>query len=176
MRKRRGGLWVAAVAVMVAMPVAGSAAFIDEVTISEWAGTGDNTAYVVIDFADGAEYAFGVCFDGQTTGDVIHHLLDDETGLEVEFQDYGFGELVTGLSYDGHSNSGYGGGDDWWHYWISDDGESWTSPEYGISDRVVVDGSWDGWVYGSAGEPIPEPTTAALLFMGGVLLRRRLRG
>lgn len=173
MRFGKESLFIVGVAVLLTASAASYAGFIDEVTISESAGTGENTAYVVVDFKDGAEYAFEARFDGTTTGDAIHHLLDDETGLEIDFLVYPSGEFVNGLTYDGHSNSEYLGDEDWWHYWISDDGETWTSPGFGISDRIVSDGSWDGWVYGSAGEPIPEPAMLAMLGLGGLLVRRR---
>ncbi len=160
---------------VLSMAAGAQAGILDGYTVSETAGTGANTAYVGVSFSDGADYLFAVNFDGSTTSDVIHHLLDDETGLDVDFQDFGFGEFVNGLSYDGHSDIGYGGGENWWHYWISDDAETWTSPWFGISDRVVVDGSIDGWRYGYGYTPIPEPMTVALLGLGGLLIARRRR-
>lgn len=172
--RERGKLWLGVLGVL-AMAVVAQASILDGYPIAETAGAGDNTAYVALSFSDGADYVFAVNFDGSTTGDVIHHLLDDETGLDVDFQDYGWGEFVNGFGYDGHSDIGYGGGEDWWHYWISDDAETWESPLYGIADRTVVDGSIDGWRYGGAGVPIPEPMTATLIGLGGLLVARRRR-
>lgn len=144
--------------------------------ITEWAGSGENTAYVVINFADGANYAFGVLFDGSTTGLSLIQTLDAQTGLDVVYQDYGWGVFVDGLSYDGHSNSGYGGGENWWHYWNQADGQEWQSSWVGAGDRIVNNGDSDGWVYGRDTAPIvPEPATLGLLFLGGALLRRRMK-
>ncbi|MBN1341626.1 MAG: PEP-CTERM sorting domain-containing protein [Phycisphaerae bacterium] len=139
-------------------------------TISEWAGTGDNEAYVAIDFKDGGEYAFGVRFDGTITGLELHQILNDQTGLDVTFEDFGWGTFIDGFAYDGHSDSGFAGGEDWWHYWVSDDGENWTAPTYGIADRTIIDGSWDGWRYGYSYTPIPEPATMTILGLGGALM------
>jgi MYXO-CTERM domain-containing protein len=146
--------------------------------ISEWAGSGADAAYVVLNFSDGADYAFGVRFDGTTTGLAAVQALESQTGLDVMYQDFGWGVFVDGFSYGGHSDSGYQGGENWWHYWVSDDGQNWTSPGYGASDRIVMSGVWDGWVYGSAEPPqtpVPEPVTATLLVLGAGLRARRRR-
>jgi hypothetical protein len=145
--------------------------------ISEWAGTGANTACVTVNFADGADYTFGVRFDGTTTGLSAVQALDAQTGLDVVFQDFGWGMFVDGFSYDGHSNIGYAGDENWWHYWIANDGQNWTSPFFGAGDRVLADGNWDGWVYGTASAPaVPEPVSLLLLAIGGAVMARGRKG
>lgn len=161
--------------VVLAMAATAQANILDGYSAIETVGTGANTAYVGVSFKDGADYLFAVNFNDSMTSAGMLHLLEDETGLDVDFQDFGWGEFVNGLSYDGHSDIGYGGGEDWWHYWISDDAETWTSPWFGIADRVVVDGSIDGWRYGYSYTPIPEPMTVGLLGLGGLLVVRRRR-
>ncbi|MBI4581729.1 MAG: hypothetical protein HY718_18680, partial [Planctomycetes bacterium] len=80
------------------------------------------------------------------------------------------GLFIDGISYDGHGNSGFGGGEDWWHYWTRDADSPWTSPFFGAGDRVAQDGSADGWIYGRDGAPLPEPATAVLGLAGAALL------
>lgn len=133
------------------------------------AGSGDKSAFVEIEFKDGAAYLFEVFFDGTVTGWDLLETLDNETDLIVDATGYGGSMFIDGFTYDGHSNIGYGGGEDWWHYWIRNDGGSaWQMSPVGCSGRTVDDGCWDGWTYGFADPPaaIPEPATAAMLLCG----------
>jgi hypothetical protein len=143
-------------------------------------GDGASTSYVQIVFKDGAAYQFNVAYDSATNGiDLLNVIESAGIGFAADIQNFGFGDFVNGLSYDGHANSGYGGGEDWWHYWVREaESEPWVSPAtYGASGRTVSDGSWDGWVYGDALDPtaVPEPTTLAILGGAVVLMRRRRR-
>ena len=72
---------------------------------------------------------------------------------------FGTSTFIDGISYEGHSNVGFGGGEDWWHYWTkADEASPWVASLIGASDRVVTSGAWDGWVYGSDLPPaVPEP-------------------
>lgn len=127
-------------------------------------GSGANTAHVVINFSDGANYQFDVSFDGETSGIGLMDIIEAGTALETERTYYGDAAFIDGITYAGDSDIGFGGGEDWWHYWVREsDAEAWQSPDYGASSRTVADGSWDGWVYGNAGEPVPEPATLALM-------------
>jgi hypothetical protein len=138
-------------------------------------GTGDNSAGLYIEWGDGYIAEFLVKFEETTvTGLGLFDITEAETSLTTVRSDFGWGVFVDGITYDGHSDTGFGGGEDWWHYWIKDAGEgSWTSPAFGAVDRIVEDGDWDGWVYGRAGAPIPEPATIVLLALGGLLIRGR---
>jgi hypothetical protein len=143
-------------------------------------GTGANTSFLVIDFKDGAKYQFAVAYDGAADGeDLLTITRDAGLGFDVTLQSFGFGNFVDGIAYDGHTNSGFGGNEDFWHYWTSNaaDPPSWALSQVGISDRVVTDGSWDGWVYGSTAEPalVPEPSAAMLILvaLAGLLARPR---
>ena len=137
-------------------------------------GTGENSAGLYIEWGDGYIAEYLVKFEEMTvTGLGLFDITEAETSLTTVRDDFGWGVFIDGITYDGHSDSGFGGGEDWWHYWIKDAGESsWTSSSFGAADRIVEDGDWDGWIYGRAGVPIPEPVTIALLALGGVILWR----
>ena len=145
-------------------------------------GSGVNSGGVYIEWLDGFVAEFAVNF-GQTGSDTVMGAdlmltLDSELlDFTLEYTNWGTEEepdlFVDGILYLGHYNSGYGGGANWWHYWIKDAGETeWTSPSYGRSSRVVSDGDMDGWIYGRD-TPVPEPATIALLGIGAVFVFRK---
>ena len=138
-------------------------------------GTGVNNAGLYIEWKDGFTVEFAVNFDtASLTGWELFDAVKAETTLDTVVENFGWGDFIDGISYEGHNNVGFGGGADWWHYWIMDaPSTDWVSPAFGISDRTLYDGDMDGWVYGS--DFIPEPGTMALLAFGGLLLRKRRR-
>ncbi len=147
-------------------------------------GFGTNNSHLVINFSNGAIAQFEVSYNDvllSGTGKALMDYVESQTALETVQNEFNFGEgpifFLDGISYEGNSNSGFGGGDDWWQYWVWDPSdESWTSPGFGFSDRLIEDGSWDGWVYGSSAPPvlIPEPGTLLLSLFGmGYLFHRR---
>jgi hypothetical protein len=146
-------------------------------------GSGVSAAGVYIEWSDGFIAEFEVSF-GQSPADTITGAdllltLDSElSGFTLDYTNWGSEEepdlFVDGIEYLGHYNSGYGGDEDWWHYWIKESGETvWTEPLYGMSSRVVTDGDMDGWIYGRSGTPVPEPATIVFLAAGAILLQRK---
>jgi len=148
------------------------------VPIEASVGTGPDLATVVLEFQDGAGYAFEVSFDDSvaTSGIAIMQTLEAElASFSLTVLDFGFGLFIDGISYDGHSDSGFGGGELYWHYWTKNDAsEAWTFSEIGAVDRIVSNGAWEGWRYG-AGAPVPEPSTAWLIGLGLLLLSAQRR-
>ena len=135
-------------------------------------GSGDNTAGLYIEWKDGFSADFAVSFSADSvTGLELLGIAADNSDLDIVTISSVWGEYLDGMSYQGHDNSGFGGGEDWWHYWINDGGEDWISALVGASTRLVQNGSADGWVYGT--DTIPEPATIGLLGLGGLLLRKR---
>ena len=140
-------------------------------------GTGSNTANVEFEWKDGFAAEFAVSFDTPSiTGWEVFDVITTESTLTTVVENFGWGDFIDGISFAGHSDIGFGGDADWWHFWIKDAGtEEWVSPAYGTSDRVLLPGDSDGWRYGSDFAPgvVPEPATMALLAVGGLLIRRK---
>jgi hypothetical protein len=138
-------------------------------------GSGGKAAEVYINFKDGAAYDFDVSFDGSTTGLGLFDIIESQTSLTTIRKTFGIGQYIDGIGFAGHSNAGYGGGSDYWHYWVRDSEQSaWASSNVGASDRVVNDGIEDGWVYGSSASPVPEPGVMGILcVVGGMTAWRR---
>jgi hypothetical protein len=160
------GVGLALATSLLAMGAAPAAALPIEASV----GTGPDLATVVLEFKDGADFVFEVAFDDSvtTTGiDVMQVLETELASFSLTILDFGFGFFIDGIDYDGHSNSGFGGGEDYWHYWTKDaELDPWLSSPIGAADRIVADGAFEGWVYGSASAPIPEPGTAVLVGLG----------
>lgn len=145
-------------------------------------GSGDSTAEVQFDFLTGGSYLFEVSFDSSITGrdlfDLIATEADTVGGLEFTFDyiAYSFGDFLVGVGINDSYDYGEGSPPDYldtWGYWISDGTDDWASSMVGFSDRVLVDGSRDGWVFGTGLAPasIPAPATIAVFAFG--LGRRR---
>ncbi len=164
------------------------------------AGSGANTSQVIIDFGfqGGDAYLFDYRYDGDATAEDMLLALDAAGDLTVHHQFFEFGGVssifIDGFSFDGNSAvpSFEGAAGESWSYWIVDDrvaGPSfYVSSPTGATDRVLEDGSIDGWSlniseFNSMGldptftQPtvIPEPASAALLMLGGLVLARRRR-
>jgi hypothetical protein len=137
-------------------------------------GDGNNIADLYIEWSDGYIAEFLVYFETDTiTGLELFDVVESETTLTTIRQDYGWGVFIDGITYEAHSDIGFGGGENWWHFWINNNDQGWFLPAYGVSDRVLHDGDADGWIYGRAGQPVPEPTTLVLLAIAAMVLRKR---
>jgi len=137
-------------------------------------GSGSNEASLLVNFSDGAEYTFDVFFNGAMTGIGLFDAIEAGTTLTTARQTFGSDTYIDGISFQGHSDSGYAGGENWWHYWTKDIGQSnWSFAFTGPSSRTVEDGFWDGWVYGNENAPVPEPSAILILASGALLFVRR---
>jgi hypothetical protein len=86
---------------------------------------------------------------------------------------------------DDHYRDGWSTG--YWSYWTGD-GTSWTASMIGAADRILTNGTYDGWSFApgfvdtAPADPVaavPEPTSAIMVLVGAaglLVLRRRRRG
>ncbi|BBO86544.1 hypothetical protein DSCO28_71100 [Desulfosarcina ovata subsp. sediminis] len=111
------------------------------------------------------------------------------TGLGYDLDNDGFeydpgaepGETGYPADIDDHYVEGWYSG--YWSYWLSDNDSDWSYSGYGLSNRTLSDGSWDGWSFSNtaamgAGSAPPTPTAAeapvpipgAIWLLGGGLI------
>jgi len=164
-------------------------------------GTGSNTSTVAIDFDEDHRFLFTYNWDfagedAATSWDALEAIaettedqstFDSYSGsdLAVLYTGYSFGNFVEDFSYDGATKYNYTGPWNGWFFYLSDDNLNWTSSMVGVSDRDLLDGSYDSFVWSNQDSewgpairtpgamPIPEPVTIFLLGLGGLLLRRK---
>ena len=143
-------------------------------------GIGESTSTTIFQFGNGNQYIFNISYDGAPTGrdsfDVITEEMP-EVFIPV-IKSYDFGDFLLGLSIGDDENSGFGTPPDYfdyWHYWTKETmADAWESSMIGFSDRILSDGSMDGWVFDSGDAPIPAPP-AFIGLMGIGLMRKRRR-
>lgn len=146
-------------------------------------GTGANTSYLQFEFANTNAYLYEVRYDGSIRGnDLLAIVAAAQPGFfSYQVVSFSFGDALFGVSIGTDSNEGFGTPPaylDYWHYWIRSSGSSaWTSSMIGFADRIVANGSWDGWVFNSESAPasVPAPAAGAMLAAAAVLVGRRRR-
>lgn len=169
--------------VMVAAVTFGSSLAQAEL-VDRWeVGTGDQTASLQFDFLSGDTFVFDVSWTGDLTGRAAFDIIAaDDTGrfdFSFDYIAYSFGDFLTTVEIDGAFDSGTGTPPDYidvWSYWTSDSPSgAWTSSFIGFSDRVLVDGARDAWVFGTGAEPavIPAPGFVSAALVAGLMRRRR---
>lgn len=154
--------------------------------VETWSvGSGAASAEIQIDFMNGNTYVFDLAFEGEIRGRDVFDLVRDEAAtiddLSFDFSliSYSFGDFLTGITLNQDSDYGEGSPPDYldtWAYWTAEGAGDWSSSMIGFSDRILVDGSRDAWVFGTGAGPatIPAPATVAFaLFLRGGRARRR---
>ena len=91
---------------------------------------------------------------------------------------FSFGDALFGISIGADADEGFGTPPDYldyWHYWTREGAGQWSESFIGFGDRVVSDGSWDGWVFDSSAAPASVPAPGAVALLAFVLPRARRR-
>ena len=169
-------------AALVASTAVASADIDLEITCS--IGSGDNTAYAVIDFSATTYpvYAFSYSWDGSAT---VHDML---LALNVEGLGYDWTDWGSGIYIDNFSYGSPAGNPD--YYWahslgtVTDGGPNWADAMLGVNMIELSDGFISGWYNGfnddfSAIPPtlplatVPAPSGVAVMFLAFARHRRR---
>jgi len=167
---------VSAAAAFAAIAISNPHAFAGVVASYE-VGTGASTSTIQVDFTNGNAYQVTLHWDTAMNGfDALQAATSAITGAALAYDAYPFGNFVTGIGFD--ADYEYGNGDLWpienyWHYWTEVNGQ-WEMAMFGASDRMLVDGSKDAWVFGSSDVPqaVPAPGAAEI---GVVCMWHRFR-
>lgn len=154
-----------AAAAFAAIVISSSHAFAG-VVASYDVGTGASTSTIQVDFTNGNAYQVTLRWDTAMNGfDALQAATSAISGAALAYDAYPFGNFVTGIGFG--ADYEYGNGDLWpienyWHYWTEVNGQ-WEMAMFGASDRMLVDGSKDAWVFGSGDAPQTVPAPGALL-------------
>ena len=145
-------------------------------------GEGSAMAQIQFDFMVGHTYLYEIRWDGsEMTGRDVFDLIASAQPNSFDFTyiSYSFGDFLTSVTIGDDFDAGDGSEApdyvNYWHYWNRIDGGSWESSMTGFSDRLLEDGSWDGWVFGAADAPQEIPSPGALAIAGIALLTTRAR-
>jgi len=144
-------------------------------------GSGANASFVQFQFTNNNTYLYEVRYDAPLTGRGMFDAIAvaQPSFFAFTYDSFSFGDFVTGITIGTDSDFGSGTPPDYldyWHYWTrASETDSWNASFIGFGDRVVSDGSWDGWVFnsGSAPNAVPAPSVVALMALTGVSRRRR---
>lgn len=173
--------------IVIAVPILIPTAIATADLVDRWEiGSGENTAMIQFDFLSGNTYVVDVSFDGSMSGqDAIQMIAADSTDAGFAFGydviSYSFGDFLVGIDLDADSDYGDGSAPpyiDYWHYWTGETDGTWNESMVGFGDRLLVDGSADAWVFGTADAPamIPAPATFAILLPALARRSRRRNG
>ena len=161
---------------VLALPAAPAAA---DLVGTDTVGSGQFASFVLFQFDDADQWLFEVRYDalGLTGRDLLDVIAAERDDVVFDIVSFSFGDALEGVTIGERTNSGFGTPPDFldfWHYWVRPEASAeWGFADTGFSDRLVSDGSWDGWVFGSNAAPIPAPAGAWALL---ALARRRRRG
>lgn len=160
----------------------------EDVDVEYWAGLGSSRAMVILDFGSDFSYAFGYAWEGLVSPTSFDALVAiDAAGVFSMISHYD--ESVGGMAIDMFEYDGKSMGFFDMAFFVSDNGQDWSTSWDGASDRYLNDGSWDGWArgyweevspgwYEFSGTPTvplvtPEPSLMTLFGLGAVLIKRR---
>ena len=144
-------------------------------------GQGDSNASIQFDFLDGNSYLVEIAWDGELTGREAFDLIEAEGAsfdFEFQYESYSFGDFLTGVNIEFSYNYGTGTPPDYvdvWHYWTADGTDPWALSAIGFSDRLLIDGSRDAWVFGTNDAPFQIPAPATLALFGLLPIGRKRR-
>ncbi len=142
-------------------------------------GSGNKSSVIQIDFQNGNGYQINYSWSqsAHSSWDAMLGIDAALPQMSMQFDTYSFGVFLTGVTIGVDTN--YGQGDvapyeNYWHFWTRDSGQ-WQQAMIGASDRTLVDGSNDAWVFGSSTAPqsIPAPGAAMVLVASAFFTRRR---
>ncbi|MCH2136269.1 MAG: hypothetical protein MK101_06760 [Phycisphaerales bacterium] len=149
------------------------------------AGSGEFTAYVVIDFehTGGGSFAFSYSFDGEATvHDALFALVDQ--GLDYAFDDFGeWGIFAVNFGWGG----AVGDAQNYWaHSLVTPDGSGtvdWSDAMSSVDTTWLSDGLLSGWYNGFNDDysaitpslPLTVPTPGAIGLIGLLVIGSRRR-
>lgn len=170
---------VSSLAGLLAATSTASADFVGNYTV----GTGASTSQLQFDFTNGNTYLYTVRYDGSLRGDDLFAIVAAAQPGFFSYQvvNFSFGDALFAVTIGADSDAGFGTPPlylDYWHYWTrASDQSAWASSNVGFADRIVSDGSWDGWVFNSDAAPaaIPAPAAGGLIVGAAAVARRRRR-
>ena len=145
-----------------------------ELAITAELGSGDQTAFTVIDFGatDGDVWAFSWSWTGvATTHDML--LAIESIGLTYEWTDWGSGFFVDNFEWGADA----GNPDLYWAHSlgsIADSDPQWSPAWSGVDATMLSDGMISGWYNGFNEDFSPIPPSLPLIPAPSVLLMTAL--
>ena len=152
--------------------------------VGSWTvGSGASASFLQFEFTNSNTYLYEVRYDGSLRGDdLLAIVAAAQPGFfSYEVISFSFCDALFGIAIGSDADEGFGTPPDYldyWHYWTRASSQSaWSASMTGFADRVVADGSWDGWVFNSNAAPsiVPAPATLVLVAAAATATRRRRR-